>query len=230
MLKKKKESKGNGAEEDAHLIHEQIEKDIREYEKKYPDGPKPYFDRKTLDEMDAERERNWARQAKMRKIKWAIGLPAALLTAVIVLTSPFGILFPKQVRNLASKAVDFAYIAIEIITNDREHKLKNILRERMVAAEKGDDHQIEEVERAESVEHTRLRDELRQKYGNLTLKEIKEHVSKMKPGHVPSLECFEAGKDPNTTVKEFFATVSDTTWPGPAGSLDSVLRAIEIHQ
>lgn len=99
-----------------------------------------------------------------------------------------------------------------------------------MAAEKGDDHRIEEVERAESVEHTRLRDELRQKYGNLTLKEIKEHVSKMKPGHVPSLECFEAGKDPDTTVKEFFATVSDTAWPGPAGSLDSVLRAIEIHQ
>lgn len=208
-LSKKKE-KPDG--ESILITPEQMEKEIREYGEKNPDAPKPYFDRETLEEMNAERERKWARQGIFRKIKICVGIPLAALAALWLATSWIGVV---MLPNVVTRPAMELRTSILLETRYRDDPQIDVLRmrgEHSRELEKGhvDWKRVAELEALMGLEEQKVDMRLREKYKDTKLGEIKQRSLARFPVASP-LQDFYA-ENPNAegvTVSEFYAGAND---------------------
>lgn len=207
-LRKRKENSGG---EGIRITAEETGREAREYEEKHPDGPKPYFDRETLEEMSAERERKWARQDLFRKIRLAVGIPLAAIAAFWLVTSTIGGLLLPRVVTRPAMDLKSGILLETRYKDDPQIDVLKARRETRHELEKEDIDwkRVNELRAIEGLEEQKVNMRLREKYKDVKLGEVRQRSLARFP-KTSVLRDFYA-ENPNVddlTVSEFYASAS----------------------
>lgn len=193
------------------LTSEQMLEDMRGFAEKNPDAPKPYFDRETLEEMNAERERKWARQGLFRKIKIWAGIPLAALAAFWLATSWIGVMMLPRTVTKPTMDLRSSILLETRYKDDPQIDMLKARRETRRELEKKDIDwkKVNELRAIEEVEEQKVEMRLREKYKGVKLGEIKKRSLARFP-KTSSLRDFYA-ENPDVdelTVSEFYASAN----------------------